>query len=436
MKHLACDTENTTFEKGNPFYAGNKCCVVSYSGTAGAGVVDLEYSGPASRGTLDRIAGLVGDADLLIGFNLKYDLHWLRRYGIQLRPDQRVWDCQLVEYLLSAQARRLESLEAAVDRYALGKKEKGINEYWDLGINTDKIPYDVLSNRALSDSILTEKLALHQMRLLQDCSTAFQRLVHLNHVDLLVLQEMEWNGLQFDLPGMAREQEEVNNRLQQLDRELGSYFPGLSLNWNSTADRSAALYGGVVEQESQEEVGTYKSGPNAGKPKYRRVHTLHLLDRLVDPIAGSELTGNRSRADEGEAEGQLAGLRSPQEDPQRSVVQEGKDVRDGGALDRRQWSTDKSTLPRLKAKGRGAAIIGLLQERQRLEKLDGTYLNGLRARADLMGWTDGVIHGSFNQSTVVTGRLSSSRPNLQNFPEDVDKFMCSRYDLYRARKAA
>jgi DNA polymerase I len=51
-------------------------------------------------------------------------------------------------------------------------------------------------------------------------------------------------------------------------------------------------------------------------------------------------------------------------------------------------------------------------EHRDLSKLNGTYIQGLRARMD----QHGRIHPRFNQDVARTGRLSSSDPNCQNIP--------------------
>jgi DNA polymerase-1 len=58
-------------------------------------------------------------------------------------------------------------------------------------------------------------------------------------------------------------------------------------------------------------------------------------------------------------------------------------------------------------------VIELLLEHRQLSKLKGTYVDALPA---LVNPRTGRVHTSFNQTGSVTGRFSSSNPNLQNIP--------------------
>jgi DNA polymerase-1 len=58
-------------------------------------------------------------------------------------------------------------------------------------------------------------------------------------------------------------------------------------------------------------------------------------------------------------------------------------------------------------------IVPLVMEHRELGKLFGTYADALPRLVNPM---TGRVHTSFNQAVVVTGRLSSSNPNLQNIP--------------------
>lgn len=58
-------------------------------------------------------------------------------------------------------------------------------------------------------------------------------------------------------------------------------------------------------------------------------------------------------------------------------------------------------------------IVPLLIDYRQLVKLKSTYVDGL---FNLINPVTGKIHSSFNQTVTVTGRISSTEPNLQNIP--------------------
>lgn len=74
------------------------------------------------------------------------------------------------------------------------------------------------------------------------------------------------------------------------------------------------------------------------------------------------------------------------------------------------YSTDVKVLEELEGKH---PIISTILEHRKLAKLQSTYLDGLRPLVNL---ATGRIHTHFQQTVTVTGRLSSTDPNLQNIP--------------------
>ncbi|MBS2212537.1 DNA polymerase I [Carboxylicivirga mesophila] len=75
-----------------------------------------------------------------------------------------------------------------------------------------------------------------------------------------------------------------------------------------------------------------------------------------------------------------------------------------------QYSTNEETLQKLKERHE---IIPAILEYRGLVKLLNTYVEAL---PKLINEKTGKIHTSYSQATVVTGRLSSNNPNLQNIP--------------------
>ena len=61
---------------------------------------------------------------------------------------------------------------------------------------------------------------------------------------------------------------------------------------------------------------------------------------------------------------------------------------------------------------RGLEIAKLVLKFRKIKKVHGTYVEGILKKIDI----DGRLHAGFHHTGTVTGRLSSSGPNLQNLP--------------------
>ena len=77
-------------------------------------------------------------------------------------------------------------------------------------------------------------------------------------------------------------------------------------------------------------------------------------------------------------------------------------------------------------------IVNEVLEYRRVVKLNSTYCEGLTKLAD----ENGRVHTTFNQTVAVTGRLSSTEPNLQNIPiktelgRELRKYFITKSDDY------
>ncbi len=78
------------------------------------------------------------------------------------------------------------------------------------------------------------------------------------------------------------------------------------------------------------------------------------------------------------------------------------------------FSTAADVLDRLRGKH---PVIDLILEQRELAKLKSTYVDAL---PKLVNPRTGRLHTSYNQTGTVTGRISSSNPNLQNIPIRTD----------------
>jgi DNA polymerase-1 len=74
------------------------------------------------------------------------------------------------------------------------------------------------------------------------------------------------------------------------------------------------------------------------------------------------------------------------------------------------YSTSAGVLDLLRGKH---SVVDLILEHRELSKLKSTYVDALQAA---LNEDTGCVHTSYSQTGAVTGRLSSSNPNLQNIP--------------------
>jgi len=74
------------------------------------------------------------------------------------------------------------------------------------------------------------------------------------------------------------------------------------------------------------------------------------------------------------------------------------------------YSTSADVLEMLRGKH---PVVDMILENRELSKLKSTYVDALPAAVDPQ---TGRVHTSYNQTGAVTGRLSSTNPNLQNIP--------------------
>ena len=372
MNILALDTETTTFNKGNPYDQRNRLVCISFARDDRSGAVHLDDLGIVIRD--------VETVDLLVGFNFKFDLAWLLKVGVYQLSSKQIWDVQIAEFILSNQTNRFPSLNETCERYGLETKLDVVKtEYWDKGIDTDKIPWDVLASYATRDAELTLACYHAQRKLM---TPAQVKLCFLMCQDLKILQEMEANGIPFDEQLCITRAKEVDDKISTLKGKLEAIYPTVPINFASNDHLSAFLYGGIVKEDGKEHIGFFKSGTKAGQPKYKNIIIEHCLPRIYQPLKGSEMAkaGN--------------------------------------------YATDEATLRKLKG---NKSLVNMLLELSKLEKLNGTYYNGLIKLRKEMNWEEGMLHGNFNQTTAQTGRLSSSRPNLQNFASELQDIFVSKY---------
>lgn len=384
MKWLVLDVETTISNKGNPFDQTNKLCYIGLQNDTKR-LYSIEYDEQPYVNKLHLTQAAINNSEILVGFNIKFDLHWIRRYGLDFSR-KRIWDCQLVHFILSGQTHTYPSLNDVAMHYGLGTKLDVVSEqYWKNGIDTPDIPRDTLEEYLTGDLELTLQVYMKQLEELKD-RPLLSRLVSLHNQDLLVLEDMEYNGLLYNSKLSEEYANELDAQVIEYDRALYHYHNCDSFNPNSGDHLSCLLYGGNIKLSRKVPAGFFKTGDRKGQVKEKWEDYVVTLPRLFTPPRGSEL------AKEG------------------------------------YYSTDEYTLKSLKSRNKDSLeAIGTLLKRADLEKRVSTYYRGLLKLATQLNWKENKIHGQLNQCVARTGRLSSSKPNLQNFDGGIKELFYSRF---------
>ena len=228
-------------------------------------------------------------------------------------------------------------------------------------------------------------------------STQLYQLFKLHCADLLVLQEMEYNGILFNTAEARKKADSLTDEMAEIQEEfrelIGSCLPSITSN----DDISTVLYGGDYVYKVKVANGVYKSGKQKGNIKYSNATETKTFPQLVKPLKKTETDKSKKRRESGETQGETI------------------------------WQTSDSVLRRLKTNKKSQAVIDVIQKYGKMVKLKNTYLLGWSKLIDTMDWDKDMLHPQLNQCVAVTGRLSSSKPNGQN-PDKQTKFYCqTRY---------
>ena len=394
----ALDCETTISNTGNPHDQTNKLVAVGGYNETDSFVQKIEYGEEPYGDGLRWLRYSLDTSDLLVLFNGKFDLAWLYRYGIDL-SSKRVWDCQLFEYLASNQEWTYPDLSTASERRGLSiTKERDIEKYWEAGIDTTEIPWEIIEKRVSVDAELTYQLYKAQLQEFNTWPQARQNLFRLHCADLLVLHEIERNGVYYDEEASKEEARKTSARILDLDLQIKAYATSeasryalrspVEINLNSPQQVSVLLYGGILEQPHQVQVGFYKTGARAGQPKFKTEVVEVRLPRLIEPLDGTKL--------------QLGEF----------------------------WSSDQKVLGRLlntKLLAKAKKLLTLILQYSKEQRSLSSYTQGLPNLIKKMNWPTNMLYGTINQCSVVTGRTSSSQPNLQNFDTNLKHLFRSRY---------
>jgi DNA polymerase I-like protein with 3'-5' exonuclease and polymerase domains len=422
----------------------------------------------------DPVTGTFG-TKLLAGMNIKFDLLHalqdpdnLRMWMSYVAGGGQIWDIQLAEYLLEGmgQKHHMLSLDEIAPRYGADLKIDEVKLLWNAGVETTDIDPDLLvrylvgedtpEGRRKGDVENTEHIALAQIKRAREVGQVNS--IMLNMGALLCTIEIERNGMYVDMALALKLAEELKVAIDACRVTLEAYLPTdlpFEFKWTSRFHKSALIFGGTVqwdahEYDTKEGGRIYKheydgrkaAGFKVPELVYAQKDELHYLLTDGHTMNVDEWHARELRAFDGLEESpreqvRFASGKNAGEPKTKKVKVDNLDKPKGRGVKapyqfagftkpEKRWesaepgvySTASEVIEELST--RGVPFLDAFAKLQSLTKDLSTYYivtdpttgesKGMLSLVD----EHGIIHHRINHTSTVTGRFSSSDPNLQN----------------------
>lgn len=348
----------------------------------------------------------------IVGHNLKYDMHVLKRIGISIATKD-FFDTMLASWLLDENtpnglkqitsdnlnvpqthfAEVIDSVPAEV------KKEFGLKA-------TNKATFDLTlidesAFYALDDPFYTY---YNYMYLLDELEKDGMDKIYFKKMIpfMIVLFNMEERGITVDREALDEMNVNITKDMENLLYDMTEIL-GVEFNPNSNQQLQAILFGYVKDIKKPDEVNPKKG---------------------ISPIQEirEKYEGKKNWTEE-RIQKKIADLWAKYDETMgewKVFVENGFDFKPTSTTSAGAPSTDSSSLwtlshkeYKVKRKREGVEFCSLLLEYKRLAKLKSAFIDGLESQL----YDDGKAHCSFNQIGTTSGRISCSSPNLQQLPK-------------------
>lgn len=408
---------------------------------------------------------------LLAGFNIKFDLlHALQdpdnleAWMAWVAEGGQVWDCQLAEYLLNgmAQAEHMLSLDEVAPRYGGTVKFDEVKALWQAGVQTDDIEPKLLTRYLCGEGDelgdIGNTLLIAKKQIARAREAGQLRSILLNMGALLCTIEIERNGMFVDKPRGVVMAAELAALIAEAQQAIAQYLPEdlpFEFKWTSPKHKSALIFGGKVRYERREwllakDCGMFAAGEyvfddlfdneydKAEHIAYATKEEVHYvlarggtvpvahvdLSKGDDPIEVARFSGGKNKG-----EPKTKKVKVPDRTKPKSRMGEDYYTFPGYTKPDPAWAwesdpgvftTDAETIELLA--NRGIPFLVQMAKLQKMVKDLGTYFITVDEDGNEKGMLSlvdehGIIHHKINHTSTVTGRFSSSDPNLQNIPK-------------------
>lgn len=472
IKVLCVDVESTVQRKdgridGSPFNEDNYLVSVGACWIKkGVTLDDVEYfffdhnDIPSSynvRDPYNNLAYMIEQADVLVGHNIKFDLHWLREANFDI-TGKKYYCTMIGEYVLARGQKIPLSLDETSKRRKVHLKQSQlVSERFNRGEGYEAIPMEIVEEYGRSDVLSCAEVFLAQTAEYAVNENAnLRKTRNMMNQMLEVLLDMEANGIYIDLAELSTVEKEytqekiaLEKRMYEICKEVMGDIP---VNLNSPAQLSEVIYSRKILDKSKWKetfnIGLNKQGKPLPRPWMtdkefasevkRQTEVLYRKKGKTCEECGGQGTFFKTKKN-GESfkkptrcgTCQGAGIAFEDTATIAGLKLTPKGVRDISA---NGFVTSKKTVDVLLAQAQrknNPLAIEFLNSMKRLNAVT-TYLTSFCEGIRRNTRKNHLLHTTFNQCVTATGRLSSSDPNFQNQPRGgtfpVRKCVLSRFE--------
>lgn len=348
----------------------------------------------------------------IIGHNLKYDMHVLKRIGISIATKD-FFDTMLASWLLDENTPNglkqitSDNLNIPQTHFAevINNVPAEVKKEFGLKANNkatfDLTLIDESAFYALDDPFYTY---YNYMYLLDELEKDGMDKIYFKKMIpfMIVLFNMEERGITVDREALDEMNVNITKDMENLLYDMTEIL-GVEFNPNSNQQLQAILFGYVKDIKKPDEVN-----PKKGLSPIQEIR--------------EKYEGKKNWTEE-KIQKKIADLWAKYDETMgewRVYVENGFDFKPTSTTSAGAPSTDSASLwtlshkeYKVKRKREGVEFCSLLLEYKRLAKLKSAFIEGLEEQL----YDDGKAHCSFNQIGTTSGRISCSSPNLQQLPK-------------------